>query len=93
MLDADVETPYKRLARAVIAKAISDYLLDPTSQERREARADAELFLDPPDRDWQDIFNSWANLAGISATWFRDDVFPRLASARGQLAWSGTAFG
>ena len=90
--DADIDTPFKNLARAVIGKAISDYCLTPESKERIHLRNDAESFLFPKDSETRKWLYRWLNLAGIDATFFTNDFSPRLMENRSTTNWSGTAF-
>lgn len=90
---SDPETAFKRLARAVLAKAISDFLLPPDRKERRILIRQAERFLFPTDDRWRGSLKTWVNLAGIEYTWYVNTFLPKLASARERgLTFSATSF-
>ena len=88
----DPETPYRRLAYAVLAKAISDYLIIPDRKERRIIAQQAERFLFPPDEAWRNSLRLWTNLAGIDFAWFTNTFLPELAENRKNLVFSATTF-
>ena len=92
LTDADIDTPWRNLARSVIGKAISDYLLPPTSRERRLHRDDAEIFLFPKTQEYRAVLYSWLNLAGLDATFFTNVFCERLRANRDETLWSGTLF-
>ena len=90
LTDGDIETPWRNLARSVIGKAISDYLLPPTSKERRAHRDDAEKFLFPDDQARRLRLYTWLNIAGWDAAFFTNNFCERLKRDRDTTLWSGT---